>query len=461
MYLTHRPIRSVAPRPHRAAALTFSLLLLLATILTHHPASAVRSLILTVRDDVSHTAALAAVADWQSRLPAPFRATLPPLPIAVSSWRGAVVKLDVPTDADALVGAAMGLARSVLGDWIDDVEHDAAVQALGVVRGRQDDQCIESQEPVVNWALARIAQPTLPLATAYTYPCPVNGSDAVVPTNYVLDTGIQINHTEFAPGRARWGATVLEGANDEDENGHGTFVAGLIGGTDFGVYKAAQLVAVRVLDANGTGSMSDVLKGLQWVVEQHKPGNVSIVNMSLGGTYSRSVNRAVDAATQAGVIVTVAAGNSGIDACLSSPASASSAITVGATDRQDNLASFSNRGRCVSLLAPGVEVTSSWIGASGKDARTASGTSFASPVVAGLIAMYANNGTLAPPNATDALLARWGRPPKVTRVRPQDSSEEDDAKELLRDRAVEDVVKIPRDIFSSFSPTPNLLAQVG
>ncbi|KAH6900518.1 peptidase S8/S53 domain-containing protein [Thelonectria olida] len=206
-------------------------------------------------------------------------------------------------------------------------------------------------------------------------------------TAYIVDTGIKITHTEFE-GRATFGANFVNSV-DDDENGHGSHVAGTIGGATFGVAKKANLVAVKVLDADGGGSNSGVLKGMQFVIDDAKEKGITgkaVMNMSLGGTFSEAINRAVQALFNAGIVPVVAAGNENQDTSNTSPGSAPNAITVGAIDgTTDERASFSNFGTAVDVYAPGVNVKSVGIDS---DTATAilSGTSMASPHVAGLAA---------------------------------------------------------------------------
>ncbi|CVL05239.1 hypothetical protein FPRO06_04396 [Fusarium proliferatum] len=206
-------------------------------------------------------------------------------------------------------------------------------------------------------------------------------------TAYVVDTGIKIDHSEFE-GRATFGANFINNV-DDDENGHGSHVAGTIGGATFGVAKKVDLVAVKVLDASGGGSNSGVLQGMQFVIDDAKKKNrvgKAVMNMSLGGDFSQAINRAIEALFNAGVVPVVAAGNENRETALTSPGSAPNAITVGAIDATtDERADFSNFGPEVDVYAPGVNVLSVGI-KSNTDTATLSGTSMASPHVAGLAA---------------------------------------------------------------------------
>ncbi|KAG9233444.1 putative subtilisin-like protease [Amylocarpus encephaloides] len=206
-------------------------------------------------------------------------------------------------------------------------------------------------------------------------------------TVYVVDTGILTTHSDFG-GRATWGTNTVNRV-DTDENGHGSHVAGTVGGTTFGVAKKANLVAVKVLGADGGGSNSGVIKGLDFVLRNVTASGLAgkaVVNMSVGGGFQTSTNNAVEALIRAGITVVTAAGNENQDAILTSPASAPNAITVGAIDAlTDTRASFSNFGSVVDIFAPGVDVQSVGI-TSNTASNTLSGTSMASPHVAGLAA---------------------------------------------------------------------------
>jgi len=235
------------------------------------------------------------------------------------------------------------------------------------------------QSPVPSWGLDRLDAESVTLDNSYSW---VNsGAGAIV---YVIDTGVYSTHSDLS-GRVLSGYTaVADGNGSEDCNGHGTHVAGTAAGRVYGVAKSAAVVAVRVLDCAGSGYASSVVAGINWVVASH-PGGPGIINMSLGGGANAAIDQAVADASSAGITVVVAAGNSGADACSYSPARAPSAITVGAITTTDARASYSNYGSCVDAWAPGSGITSAWIGGSGAK-NTISGTSMASPHVAGLAA---------------------------------------------------------------------------
>jgi len=255
------------------------------------------------------------------------------------------------------------------------------------------------------WGIDRVDQTVLPLNTTYRY---FQSAGAGV-TAYIIDTGVFITHNEFG-GRAKFGANFAGGVND-DCNGHGTHVAGTIAGTLYGLAKKAEVIGVKVLDCSGSGQWTWVIAGINWVTANHSAsaGKRSVANMSLGGGATPTVDEAVKNSHTAGVNHVVAAGNAGSDACTYSPARAPEAITVGATDNTDTLAYFSNIGTCVDINAPGVSVTGPWIG-SNTATNTISGTSMASPHVAGAVAVYLghllqeNEATPAPDVVTKHIL---------------------------------------------------------
>ncbi|CAN5583009.1 S8 family peptidase [soil metagenome] len=235
-------------------------------------------------------------------------------------------------------------------------------------------------QAVAPWGLDRLDQSSLPLSKTYESP---DGGAAV--NAYVIDTGVLKTHTEFQ-GRASFGYDFVDNDNDAtDCNGHGTHVAGTIAGATYGVAKNANIIAVRVLDCNGSGSFSGVVQGIEWVTAHHT--GPSVANMSLGGGVSQAIDDAVAASIQSGVTYVVAAGNENQNACNSSPSRVPAAITVGATTNTDARASFSNFGSCVDVFAPGQDITSSWF-TSATATNTISGTSMASPHVAGVAALY-------------------------------------------------------------------------
>lgn len=228
------------------------------------------------------------------------------------------------------------------------------------------------------WGLDRIDQRNRPLSGTYTYNWTGSGVRA-----YIIDTGIRTAHTQFG-GRA---SNVFDafGGSGQDCNGHGTHVAGTVGGSTYGVAKSALLRGVRVLDCGGSGSTSGVIAGVDWVRQNHIAP--AVANMSLGGGVSSALDTAVNNLHNAGVAIAVAAGNSNTNACNSSPARAVNAITTGSTTSTDARSSFSNYGTCLDLFAPGSSILSAWY-TSNTATATLSGTSMASPHVAGVAALY-------------------------------------------------------------------------
>ncbi|MCM2279559.1 MAG: S8 family serine peptidase [Oligoflexia bacterium] len=227
------------------------------------------------------------------------------------------------------------------------------------------------------WSLDRIDQRALPLDASYSSPTTGSGVRA-----YILDTGIRMSHADFG-GRASFGFDAF-GGDGSDCNGHGTHVSGTVGGAAFGVAKGVSLVAVRVLDCAGSGSLSGVLAGIDWVIANR--ALPAVANLSLGGSANSTLDTAIQRLIAAGVATSVAAGNDGRDACRYSPSRVPEAMTIGASDRSDTKASWSNLGDCVDFFAPGVSITSAWNG-SDSGTNTISGTSMAAPHAAGAAAL--------------------------------------------------------------------------
>jgi len=280
---------------------------------------------------------------------------------------------------------------------VDYVEQDQTVSVAAT-----------GAESLATWGLDRIDQADRPLDTVYHYNA--TGRDV---TAFIIDTGINSSHTDFT-GRVFGGfTTIADGNGTEDCMGHGTHVSGTIGGTTWGVAKQVWLVPVRVLDCTGSGTISDVIAGIDYVANSGiRP---AVANMSLGGGLSTALNQAVAGAVAQGVTMVVAAGNSTDDACKYSPASEPSAITVGATTKSDAQATYSNFGSCVDLYAPGSSITSAWIG-SPTATNSISGTSMATPHVTGVAALALELTPDASPRAIAAFITQNASPNKLASV---------------------------------------------
>jgi len=265
---------------------------------------------------------------------------------------------------------------------------------------------IVASQPNATWGLDRIDQRDLPLDQTYTY-----DTEAVNVDVYIIDTGIRGTHVEFA-GRVGNGFTAIaDGNGTNDCNGHGTHVSGTVGGTIYGVAKSVALHPVRVLGCNGSGSTSGVIAGVDWVKDNHS--SPAVANMSLGGGVSTALDDAVRSAIASGVTFAIAGGNSNANACNSSPARVAEALTVGATTNTDARSSFSNFGTCLDIFAPGTNITSAW-STSNTATNTISGTSMATPHVAGVAALYLADHPLATPAEVSAAVVNNATPNKVT-----------------------------------------------
>jgi serine protease len=317
-----------------------------------------------------------------------------------------VGRADVPQVADALARqhggrlahvytrAIRGFAMSVSATGAAALARNPRVRYV-----EQDSErfIVDVQGDAPSWGLDRIDQRDRPLSTTYRYDTYASNVHA-----YIIDTGIRSTHADLA-GRVASGFTsVNDGNGTNDCNGHGTHVAGTVGGTTYGVAKEVRLYPVRVLNCSGSGSTSGVIAGVEWVTTNHV--SPAVANMSLGGGASTALDDAVRNSVASGVTYAIAAGNSNANACSSSPARVSQALTVGSSTSSDARSSFSNYGTCVDLFAPGSSITSAW-STSDTATNTISGTSMAAPHVAGAAALYLSvNSTAAPAAVHDAIV---------------------------------------------------------
>jgi aqualysin 1 len=314
------------------------------------------------------------------------------------------------TAADASVQQAQALGAVVKYQYSAAIKGYAATlsnEALAQVRKDPNVAFVEADSIVVasetqpnppSWGLDRIDQRNLPLDASYTYNFAANDVHA-----YIIDTGIRATHQDFG-GRIGPGQDFVDGGAPDDCNGHGTHVAGTVGGSSYGVAKSVTFHGVRVLNCSGSGSTSGVIAGIDWVTQTHQ--SPAVANMSLGGSASSALDNAVRNSIASGVTYAVAAGNENQNACNVSPARTAEAITVGATGQNDARASFSNYGTCLDLFAPGVSITSAW-NSSDTSTNTISGTSMATPHVTGVAALYLDeNPSATPQQVRDAIVGR-------------------------------------------------------
>jgi serine protease len=267
---------------------------------------------------------------------------------------------------------------------------------------------IVATQPNATWGLDRIDQRDRPLDGSYTY-----NTNAVNVDVYVIDTGIRSTHVEFGNRVTNGFYSINDGRGTADCHGHGTHVSATIGGAIYGVAKSVELHPVRVLDCNGSGTTSGVIAGVNWVTANHT--SPAVANMSLGGGASTALDDAVRNSIASGVTYAIAAGNSNANACNSSPARVAQALTVGSTTSTDARSSFSNFGTCVDIFAPGSSITSAW-STSDTATNTISGTSMASPHVAGVAALYLANNSSALPSAVHSAIVNNASLNKLTGI---------------------------------------------
>ena len=281
----------------------------------------------------------------------------------------------------------------------DKAQDLAADPAVDYVQANLKHEVTETQDSPPSWGQDRVDQEETEGDSAYNYPD--TAGEGV--TAYIIDTGVDYEHSDFE-GRTEAGYDAVDGDEDPaDGHGHGTHVAGTTAGTEYGLAKSATVVGVRVLDDQGSGTTEQVVDGINWVAEN--ADGPSTANMSLGGGADQAIDDAVKAGVEAGVTFAVAAGNESADACQGSPSGVEEAITVAASDNADASADFTNFGECVDIYAPGVDIVSA---APGNGEDTMSGTSMASPHVAGAATLYLGENPEATPEDVKAALTENG-----------------------------------------------------
>jgi len=310
-------------------------------------------------------------------------------------------------------GVFSGVAGTFNQDFLNELkaQHSSDIEYIekdGIKRISK----LQATSP--NWGLSRISERDLNLSRPYTFPTQAGAGINI----YIVDTGIQATHTDFG-GRAKMAKSFVANETETDLNGHGTHCAGVAGSKTYGVAKQANIFGVKVLNGQGEGTDSDVIAGINYVAD-NAVAKKTVLSMSLGGDKTQALDDAVNAAVAKGVVVVVAAGNDSADSCGSSPSGAASAFAVGATDKTDAVADFSDYGKCVKIFAPGVDITSLWKGKNGAT-NTISGTSMATPHVAGAAALFMSVKSYSTAEDVYAALQKAGTPDKLTSIPDSDS----------------------------------------